>query len=63
MEEALKETFKRVDAEFLAIAEETRNYSGSTAVVTCIHNGVLYCANSGDSRAILCRNHGLVSLR
>eukprot|EP00013_Stygamoeba_regulata_P015025 CAMPEP_0177678958 /NCGR_PEP_ID=MMETSP0447-20121125/29315_1 /TAXON_ID=0 /ORGANISM="Stygamoeba regulata, Strain BSH-02190019" /LENGTH=581 /DNA_ID=CAMNT_0019188053 /DNA_START=71 /DNA_END=1817 /DNA_ORIENTATION=- len=47
MEKALKETFKRVDGEFQAIAETTHNYSGSTAVVTVIHNGVLYCANSG----------------
>lgn len=30
--------------------------SGSTAVVLCICNNTLYCANAGDSRCVLCRN-------
>jgi len=29
-------------------------FSGTTAVTVLIHNNSLICANSGDSRAILC---------
>jgi len=29
-------------------------FSGTTAVTVIIHNNTLICANSGDSRAILC---------
>jgi len=30
--------------------------SGCTANVCVIHKGVLYCANAGDSRTVICRN-------
>lgn len=29
-------------------------FSGTTAVVVIAHNNTLICANSGDSRAIMC---------
>lgn len=32
-----------------------RNRSGSTAVVLFVYRDVLYCANAGDSRCVICR--------
>jgi hypothetical protein len=37
-------------------------HSGCTAVAVLVYNNVLYCANAGDSRAILCRGGQVVEL-
>eukprot|EP00796_Vickermania_ingenoplastis_P013267 gene13267-9110_t len=34
----------------------SNNRTGCAAVVLYIHDGVLYCANAGDSRCVMCRN-------
>lgn len=36
--------------------------AGTTAICCLIRDNKLYCANSGDSRAIACRNGVLVTL-
>lgn len=36
--------------------------AGTTAICCMIRDNKLYCANSGDSRAIACRNGNLVTL-
>jgi len=34
---------------------EIAMFTGCTACVVAIHDGKIYCANSGDSRAVLCK--------
>jgi serine/threonine protein phosphatase PrpC len=36
--------------------------SGCTAIVACVHGGVLHVANAGDSRGVLCRGGRAVAL-
>ncbi|CAE7542840.1 ptc2, partial [Symbiodinium sp. KB8] len=65
---ALTEGCLAADDDILAVQEETGYYSGSTAVTLMVrqqsaaHAPVLYCANVGDSRAVLCRKGAAVAL-
>ncbi|KAH7723124.1 protein phosphatase 2C containing protein [Aphelenchoides avenae] len=52
------ETYKTVDDEFLKEAKKVRPplKDGTTATTVLLLNDVLYCANIGDSKAVVCRN-------
>ena len=56
IENALKSAFCEVDSAFLSTIG--REEVGSTAIVVLQEGKTLYCANTGDSRAILCRADG-----
>eukprot|EP00029_Vermamoeba_vermiformis_P008454 TRINITY_DN3963_c0_g1_i2.p1 TRINITY_DN3963_c0_g1~~TRINITY_DN3963_c0_g1_i2.p1 ORF type:complete len:478 (-),score=110.62 TRINITY_DN3963_c0_g1_i2:105-1397(-) len=59
---ALTESFLHVDKEFLKQASAEKLGDGSTGVVTLIKNEKIYCANTGDSRAVLCEGGKTVAL-
>lgn len=48
----------RVDAEFSAKAKIQMLTDGTTAIVAVIHDGKIYVANAGDSRAMLVQKGG-----
>ena len=56
IQSALKSAFCEVDSAFLSTIG--REEVGSTAIVVLQEGKTLYCANTGDSRAILCRADG-----
>uniref|UniRef100_A0A0N5AME6 PPM-type phosphatase domain-containing protein n=1 Tax=Syphacia muris TaxID=451379 RepID=A0A0N5AME6_9BILA len=64
IEKVLKRTyidcFKQVDEEFLHEARRVKPSwkDGTTVTTILIVNNVLYCANIGDSRAVVCRSKG-----
>jgi serine/threonine protein phosphatase PrpC len=45
-----------LDKNFLSQAKEKNDISGTTALTVLFRGNKLYVANSGDSRAVLCRN-------
>ncbi len=53
-----------IDAELRALpaVQTGQDHSGSTSVMTLISPGHIICANTGDSRAVLCRNGAAVAL-
>jgi len=55
--ESLKHTFLEVDRRYIELAKkgDGGHECGSTAVAVCIVGAWLWCANVGDSRAVLCR--------
>lgn len=53
--QALKATFLKTDADFLATATPAHAQHGSTATTGLLLGQRLYCANVGDSRTLLCR--------
>ena len=59
-EEALEETFMNLDAKLEA--EEYATDTGSTSCVVLITQDHIYCANAGDSRAVLCRDGKTIPL-
>ncbi|CAK9090373.1 Probable protein phosphatase 2C 3 (PP2C 3) [Durusdinium trenchii] len=57
MHDSLMQGFLKTDQQFLGLTQGMENGgSGSTAVVACLVGGWVWCANVGDSRALLCRN-------
>jgi len=57
LHDSLLQGFLKTDQQFLGLAQGMENGgSGSTAVVACVVGGWVWCANVGDSRALLCRN-------
>lgn len=63
--DSLAQCFRETDRQFLSWAQSTPSVnggSGCAAVVACIVGGWIWCANLGDSRAILCRDGRAVEL-
>mmetsp|Transcript_22726 Transcript_22726/g.65396 ORF Transcript_22726/g.65396 Transcript_22726/m.65396 type:complete len:675 (+) Transcript_22726:76-2100(+) len=62
--ECIKTSFLDLDVRYLDLARSGRDghECGSTAVVVCIIGAWLWCANVGDSRAVLCREGKAVLL-
>ena len=59
-EEALKKTFFQMDDKVKN--EEYAEMAGTTACVVLVTNDSIYCANSGDSRAVLCSKGNAIPL-
>eukprot|EP01120_Amphizonella_sp_Union-15-10_P011545 TRINITY_DN4920_c0_g1_i1.p1 TRINITY_DN4920_c0_g1~~TRINITY_DN4920_c0_g1_i1.p1 ORF type:complete len:319 (+),score=59.39 TRINITY_DN4920_c0_g1_i1:38-994(+) len=61
---ALKETFLLLDKEFLREAQANKPpiTDGSTGIVLVVRQNKLYVANTGDSRAVLCKSGEAVPL-
>jgi protein phosphatase 2C family protein 2/3 len=57
-QKAIKSAFHAIDKEFLALAKEIGDFSGSCAILALIIGDKCYVANTGDSRAILSLNGG-----
>jgi len=63
--ESLTHGFLETDRQFLSMAQSQEGFnggSGCAAVVACIIGGWIWCANVGDSRALLCRDGKAVQL-
>jgi serine/threonine protein phosphatase PrpC len=63
--ESLTHGFLETDRQFLSMAQSQEGFnggSGCAAVVACIIGGWIWCANVGDSRALLCREGKAVQL-
>merc|ERR1712113_647583 len=63
--DSLQQSFRETDQQFLSMAQTQDNCnggSGCAAVVACIVGGWVWCANVGDSRALLCREGRAVQL-
>ncbi len=61
-EEALRDAYVSGDAEICALQTQTGKFSGTTAISVLITKNKIYCANVGDSRAVLCRGTKAVEL-
>ena len=61
---AFEAALMSLDAELrsLPVVESGVDQSGSTSVVTLVSNHYIVCANTGDSRAVLCRDGKAVAL-
>ena len=57
---ALKQTFFELDDKVKT--QEYADMTGTTAVVVLITKDTIYCSNSGDNRAVLCRDGKAVAL-
>merc|ERR1712232_512314 len=63
MYDSLMQGFLTTDHQYLGLAQGMENGgSGSTAVVACVVGGWVWCANVGDSRALLCRDGRAIQL-
>lgn len=62
--ECLKNSFLEADKCFINLIKEVKEGTecGSTAVVACVIGGWVFCANCGDSRAVLCREGRAIQL-
>ena len=58
VEQSLINSFEKAENDFLNIAKENNDKSGSCALVCLIIDNYLYIANCGDSRAIISLNSG-----
>jgi protein phosphatase 2C family protein 2/3 len=58
IEQSLINSFEKAENDFLKIAKENNDKSGSCALVCLIIDNYLYIANCGDSRAIISLNSG-----
>mmetsp|Transcript_20699 Transcript_20699/g.57800 ORF Transcript_20699/g.57800 Transcript_20699/m.57800 type:complete len:655 (+) Transcript_20699:31-1995(+) len=57
--------FRETDRQFLSMARAQEGFnggSGCAAVIACIVGGWVWCANVGDSRALLCRDGHAIQL-
>ncbi|VBB34290.1 unnamed protein product [Acanthocheilonema viteae] len=52
------DTYKQIDEQFLVEARRTRPSwkDGTTATTIVLINNIIYCANIGDSKAVVCRS-------
>ncbi|VDM92209.1 unnamed protein product [Litomosoides sigmodontis] len=52
------DTYKQIDEQFLVEARRTRPSwkDGTTATTILLINNIIYCANIGDSKAVVCRS-------
>mmetsp|Transcript_97814 Transcript_97814/g.277255 ORF Transcript_97814/g.277255 Transcript_97814/m.277255 type:complete len:640 (-) Transcript_97814:185-2104(-) len=65
MYESLVQGFRETDRQFLNMAQALEGFnggSGCAAVVACVVGGWVWCANVGDSRALLCRDGRAIQL-
>jgi len=66
MLDSLRQGFRETDKQFLERSQvpggNVNGASGSAAVVACIVGGWIWCANLGDSRALLCRDGRAIQL-
>jgi serine/threonine protein phosphatase PrpC len=63
--ESLFNGFLETDRQFLSMAQQQEGFNGASgcaAVVACVIGGWVWCANAGDSRALLCRDGRAVEL-
>mmetsp|Transcript_10429 Transcript_10429/g.20099 ORF Transcript_10429/g.20099 Transcript_10429/m.20099 type:complete len:656 (+) Transcript_10429:38-2005(+) len=63
--ESLTQGFRETDRQFLSMAQALEGFnggSGCAAVVACVVGGWVWCANVGDSRALLCRDGRAIQL-
>jgi len=63
--DSLLHGFLETDRQFLSMAQSQEGFnggSGCAAVTACIIGGWIWCANVGDSRALLCRDGKAVQL-
>jgi serine/threonine protein phosphatase PrpC len=63
--DSLTQGFLETDRQFLSMAQSQEGFnggSGCAAVVACVIGGWVWCANVGDSRALLCRDGKAVQL-
>lgn len=63
--DSLAQGFRETDRQFLSMAQTQEGFnggSGCAAVVACIVGGWVWCANVGDSRALLCREGKAIQL-
>ena len=62
IERAMKETFLNLDESFHREENDISYRCGAAAVIVLIIGSRAYCANVGDSRAILSRNGKAINL-
>lgn len=58
--EALKKTFFALDEK--VHKQDYADMTGTTACVVIVTKDKIYCSNSGDSRAVLCRDGNAIAL-
>eukprot|EP01130_Rhizamoeba_saxonica_P003085 TRINITY_DN1331_c0_g1_i3.p1 TRINITY_DN1331_c0_g1~~TRINITY_DN1331_c0_g1_i3.p1 ORF type:complete len:315 (-),score=76.36 TRINITY_DN1331_c0_g1_i3:116-946(-) len=59
---ALIQGFSNADKKFLKLARKKKWEDGSTGLVALFAEDILYVANAGDSRAVLCRSGETIAL-
>lgn len=59
---AIKQAYREVDDDWLAVARANNMDDGTTAVIALIHNNVIYVGNAGDSRCIMFSNNKVIPL-
>ncbi len=62
MAQIFQVAFREVDTAFHSQFKDVSTFSGSTVVVVLILGSKLFCANTGDSRAVLCKEGKAIDL-
>lgn len=60
--QAFVDVYKELDKKFLELAKIQKSKSGTTALTVLIRDNKLFIANTGDCRAVLCRNKKAINL-